>query len=291
MIERATISANGLQNHLRKAGEKGPNMVLLHGWPQTSYCWRGVMEALSPEYRMAAPDLRGFGDSAKPDGPYDKATVAGDIRAIMDELGIARTILVGHDIGARVALRMALDTPERIESLIIINGRYPPLGDLRTSEPDQAVERWYFFFHQYPDLVEALVSKDVRAYYQHFLDHWSHPAFSYAEADIDEYVRAYSQPGAIRGGCAHYQAALNEDVAQWAADVGKKIAIPTLIVWGEDDPCSPPYYTDGYQRVFTNVTFHFVSECGHFPHEEKLDETVEVIRSFLASTSGSGLRQ
>ena len=127
-----------------------------------------------------------------------------------------------------------------------------------------------------------MVSKDVRAYYLHFLDGWSHPSFSFEEEDIAEYVRAYSQPGAIRGACAHYQAALIEDEAQWAADVGKRIITPTLVIWGEDDPCSPPYYTDGYQRVFCDVVFCFVARCGHFPQEELPTKTIAAMRNFLA---------
>ncbi len=281
MIEQRTISANGFEHHLRTAGTGGEAMILLHGWPETSHTWRHVLDALGGGYRMIAPDLRGIGDTAKPDGPYDKASVAGDIWAIMDAEGIERAILVGHDIGARVAMRMTLDDPGRVASLIVINGRYPPLGSLRTSDAGQAQERWYFFFHQHPDLVEALVCKDVRAYYQHFLDHWSFPSFSFEEADIAEYVRAYSRPGSIRGACAHYQAALNEDEAQWAADVGKRIATPTLVIWGEDDPCSPPFYTDGYDRVFTDMALRFVAQCGHFPQEEQPGETIAAMRGFL----------
>ena len=212
MIERLEIIANGLTHHLRASGNIGSNVVFLHGWPQTSYCWRHLLDAFADDFQMVAPDLRGIGDTEKPKGPYDKATVATDIWAIMDERNNNHTILIGHDIGARVAIRMTLDHPDRIEKLVIINGRYPALGDLRTSDLSQMAERWYYFFHQYPDLVEELVSKNIRAYYQHFLNHWSHPSFAYTEEDIAEYVRAYSVPGSIRGGCAHYQAAMNEDV-------------------------------------------------------------------------------
>lgn len=281
MIEAQTISANGLDHHVRVAGSGDDAMILLHGWPQTSYCWRHVMEAFAADYRMFAPDLRGFGDSAKPEGHHDKATVAGDIWAIMDTLGIEHAVLVGHDIGARVAMRMTLDRPDRVSSLVVINGRYPPLGALRTSDKSQMQERWYFFFQQYPDLVEKLVSNDVRAYYEHFLDHWSHPSFHFTEADIQEYVRAYSRPGAIRGGCAHYQAALNEDEAQWAADVGKVVETATLVIWGQDDVCSPPFYTEGYDRVFIDMDLRFVETCGHFPHEERPAETIAAMRAFL----------
>ena len=108
MIEQQTIFANGLDHHLRSAGNSGHAVILLHGWPETSYTWRHVMDALGQDYRMLAPDLRGIGDTAKPDGPHDKATVAGDIWAIMDARGIERAVLVGHDIGARVAMRMTM---------------------------------------------------------------------------------------------------------------------------------------------------------------------------------------
>lgn len=281
MIASETVAANGFDHHLRRAGDDGPTMVLLHGWPETSYCWRHVMTAFGDEYQMIAPDLRGFGDTGKPDGPHDKATVAGDIWTIMDAKGIENAILVGHDIGARVAMRMTLDQPDRVSSLIVMNGRYPPLGSLKTSDTGQARERWYFFFQQHPDLVEALVSKDVQAYYQHFLEHWSYPDFHFDAEEIAEYVRAFSQPGAIRGGCAHYQAALNEDEAQWAADVGKIVATPTQILWGQNDVVSPPLYTEGYDTVFTNMELHFIDKCGHFPHEEQPTETIALMRAFL----------
>ena len=122
IIEHEDILANGLNHHLRTAGDNGPEMILLHGWPQTSYCWRHLLDAFADRFRMIAPDLRGMGDTAKPESPYDKATVASDIWAIMDERGITKTVLLGHDIGARVAIRMALDHPDRIDRLIIING-------------------------------------------------------------------------------------------------------------------------------------------------------------------------
>jgi len=285
MIDRGTVSANGFNHHLRSVGDAGADMVMLHGWPETSFCWRHVMAGFADSYRMMAPDLRGIGDTDKPDGAYDKATVAGDIWALMDARGIDRAILVGHDIGARVAMRMTLDNPDRVAALVVINGRYPPLGSLKTSDSGQARERWYFFFHQHPDLVEALVSKDVRAYYQHFLEHWSHPDFHFNEDEILEYVRAYSVPGSIRGGCAHYQAALNEDEAQWAADVGKTVETPTLVLWGAEDPCSPPFYTDGYDSVFLNMDFRFIDRCGHFPQEEQPAETIAAMREFLAGIS------
>ncbi|MEE2698088.1 MAG: alpha/beta hydrolase [Pseudomonadota bacterium] len=281
MIEHQTVLVNDVEYFLRVVGTGKEAMILLHGWPETSYAWRHIMKDFISDYKMLAPDLRGIGDTGKPSGPYDKATVAGDVLAIMDALDIEKAILVGHDIGARVAMRMTLDHPERVISLIILSGRYPPLGDLRISDRSQAMERWYFFFHQHPDLVEALVAKNVKVYYQHFLDQWSESSFRFEEKDVAEYVRAYSQPGSIRGACAHYQAALNEDVSQWVADIGKKIFTPTLVIWGENDPVSPTFYTDDYGQVFKDLDLHFIPKCGHFPQEEKPVETILAMRSFL----------
>ena len=281
MIKSQYLSANGLRHHVRVSGESGPDVMLIHGWPETSYCWRNIMTEMAGECRMIAPDLRGFADTDKPEGPYDKRTVAGDIAAILDKTGIQKAVLVGHDIGARVAIRLALDAPKRVQALIIIAGRYPPLGTLKLNDPQQAMERWYFYFHQYPDLAEALVSENVKAYIGHFLSHWSHPSFKFEDNDIKEYVRAFSQPRALRGGFEHYRAALKEDVAQWQEDEGKKIKIPTLVLWGEDDPVSPPYYSDGYDRVFSEMTYRLVPDCGHFVHEEKPHETARAVKEFL----------
>lgn len=282
-VDLRNVRTTSGELHVAIAGTGSP-VVFIHGWPQTSFCWRKLFPILSPKYKCIALDLRGFGDSFKPEGPFDKRTCADDVVGVMEALEIKQATIVGHDIGARVAIRLALDHPEKVERLAILSGRYPPLGDVRWTEPRQGQERWYFAFHQIPDLPEILISGNVRAYLEHFLRHWSYNRDLFTNAEIEEYVRAYRQDGAVKGSINHYRAAMNEDPLQWKRDVGRKIDIPTLVMWGENDPVSPIEYSDGYHRVFTRMKFSPVAQCGHFIHEEKPQETANEIDAFISQT-------
>jgi len=119
-IERNVIKANGIKLHYRECGN-GPPMVLLHGWPQTSYAWRKVMHRLAPHYRCIAPDLRGMGDSDKPVSGYDLRTLATDIHEFIDALGLEKVYLVGTDWGGLIARRFALDWPGEVDRLFIVD--------------------------------------------------------------------------------------------------------------------------------------------------------------------------
>jgi haloacetate dehalogenase len=277
--ESAFTDANGIRLHVRMAGAGYP-LILLHGWPQTSYCWRKLVPILAPHFRLIAPDLRGFRDSDKPEGPYDKRTVATDILEMARSLGYDNALVAGHDIGGRVAYRLTLDHPQFVKGLISIAGRYSPLGEDLLFSKEQSRERWYFFFHQIAGLPEALVSGRERIYLEHFYNHWSHHADWLSKEDLEEYARAFSTPGALRGGFNHYRAALGVDVEQWKQDEGKQISTPTLVLWGKDDPVSPPSWTNGFDRVFTQLEMILYSECGHFIAEEHSQAAADDILRF-----------
>lgn len=277
--ESVFVENNGVRLHVRMAGEGYP-MILLHGWPQTSYCWRKLVQLLAPHFRVIAPDLRGFGDSEKPDGPYDKRTVAMDVLEMAKSLGYSEALVAGHDIGGRVAYRLALDHPEFVTGLISLAGRYSPLGEDLLFSKEQSAERWYFFFHQIAGLPETLVSGRERIYLEHFYRHWSHRDDWLSQDDLQEYARAYATPGALRGGFEHYRAALNADVEQWKQDAGRTISTPTLVLWGENDPVSPLAWTRGFERVFTQLDKVVYPDCGHFIAEERPREAAEDLLRF-----------
>lgn len=281
MWESRRIEANGIVQHVRIAGS-GPPVVMLHGWPQTSYCWRKLVPDLARAHTIVAPDLRGFGGTDKPVDGYDKRNVANDIRELLAALGHRRAVVVGHDIGAQVAFRMALDFPDLLDGLVILNGRYPALGTALMYTPQQVPERWYYFFNQIPQLPEVMVAGNVEAYIGYILDHWSHPDFRFAEDDLAEYFAAFSKERALTGGFNHYRAD-RDDVAQWAADSARTLDMPALVLWGRDDPVNAPGYSDGYHRVLTDMRFRFIERCGHFPHEERPAETARAILDFLGS--------
>src|SRR5215208_7111232 len=145
----ATVN-NGTQIHYVIGGQGDP-VVLLHGWPETWYAWRNIMPALAQNYTVIAPDLRGLGDSSKPPAGYDGKTVAEDIHQLVTQLGFNTIFLVGHDIGTWVAYPYAAEHPTEVERLVAMDVTIPGFA------PPGATPRWWFFFHQTPDVPETLV--------------------------------------------------------------------------------------------------------------------------------------
>ena len=163
-IERNTIKANGITQHYRSCGE-GPPMVLLHGWPQTSYSWRKMLPLLAPHYRCIAPDLRGYADSDKPVSGYDMRTVANDIHAMCETMGLKNVYLVGADWGGLVARRYALDRPGVLDRLCIVD-IVPHDQIFANFSPTYARGAWHYFFNAVPDMPEQLVAHDIKLFLQ-----------------------------------------------------------------------------------------------------------------------------
>ena len=171
-------------------------MVLLHGFPQTWYMWRKVIPALAERYTVIAPDLRGCGESSKPLSGYDKATVADDIHRLVESLGFERIFLVGHDMGGPTAYAYASAHPEQVRRLVILDVA------LTLSEEESLPyykRLFHLSFHREPDIAIALVAGRERVYLTHFFRNCYNPG-AFSHEDIDEYVAAFSAPGAIRGG-------------------------------------------------------------------------------------------
>ena len=187
--------------HYVSAGAGDP-VVLLHGWPSTWYEWRHVMDRLAGRHRVIAPDLRGLGDSTRPPGGYDKKTVAASLWELLHgHLKLARWHLVGHDWGGPVAFALAAAHPEAIRTLAIVDVTLPGIG------PDisQGGKRWHHAFHMTPELPEALVRGRERIYLGWFYEAFSWRREAFAPADLDEYLRTYTQPGALEAGFAYYR--------------------------------------------------------------------------------------
>ena len=201
----------GVRIHFVTLGNGAP-VVLLHGWPQTWYEWRRVMPLLADKYSLVAPDLRGLGDSTRPASGYDKKTVANDIWLLMHEhLKHPRFAVVGHDWGAPVAFRVAADHPAEVTHLAMLDVPVP--GDQPAGAAIGGTPRWWHMFHQVPDLPESLVYGRERLYLEWFYMNGCDQAGAIGDDDIAEYVRTYSQPGAMRAGFNFYRA-LSRDVCR-----------------------------------------------------------------------------
>jgi haloacetate dehalogenase len=155
-MEHHTAQVNGISMHYVESG-KGPPVVLLHGFPETWFCWRHQIPALSSRYRLIVPDLRGYGRSAKPAAGYDKRTMANDILGLMQHCGCPTAVIVGHDRGARVATRLAKDHPEAVERLVVMDN-IPTRIIFERMNAEIARGHWFFIFNNVPDLPEALIT-------------------------------------------------------------------------------------------------------------------------------------
>ena len=260
----------------------GTPVVLLHGWPQTWYEWRLLMPLLADRYQLIAPDLRGLGDSSRPATGYDKKSVAHDICLLMHEqLGHARFAVVGHDWGSAVAARLAMDHPDAVTHLALLD--VPVLGDRPPEEGGRLGDRWHHQFHQVPDLPEALTAGRERLYLEFFFKNGCDTAGVFTEEVIAEYVRAYAQPGAMRAGFNLYRA-LAEDVAdnQRVFATGFKLPMPTLGLGGGGPRGRGNIVVASLRRVALQVEGGSVADCGHFIPEEQPQQLASLLRAFLA---------
>jgi len=276
-----TIELPGLRMHCRDRG-KGPLVVLLHGWPQDSHCWRLVEPLLARRYRVVSPDLRGYGLTDKPAGGFDKRTMAADIAHLVESLGYRRARLVGHDRGARVAHRFALDHPELISHLAVLDV-VPTLEMFRAGTPATARGYWHWLFHLNPDLPELLVTGRVEEYLRWFFERWTVRREAVDQA-VPHYVASFSRPGALRAGFDDYRATFPDDLAHDEADLqaGRRIEVPLLALWGEHGlPAALPVL-EMWGRYAAQVEGAALADCGHFLPEEQPRRLASRLLKFLA---------
>jgi pimeloyl-ACP methyl ester carboxylesterase len=281
----ATVN-NGTQIHYVIGGQGDP-VVLLHGWPETWYAWRNIMPALAQNYTVIAPDLRGLGDSSKPPTGYDGKTVAEDIHQLVTQLGFNTIFLVGHDIGTWVAYPYAAEHPTEVEKLVAMDVTIPGFA------PPGATPRWWFFFHQTPDVPETLVQgKEMEYLSWHYRGLALNPTAITQDA-INEYVSHYSAPGGMRAGFEYYRA-FQENVMQNQNYSKTKLPMPVLALGGSYIPVlggniTMPSIIYGMEQLAENVQGIRVPNSGHFIAEEQPQFVINQLSNFFRnSTNGTG---
>lgn len=262
------------------AAGAGDTVLLLHGWPQTWYMWRHVIPGLAARYRVIAPDLRGLGDSTRPLDGYDKKTIANDIWLLLSEhLDLERIFLVGHDWGGPVAFALAAAHRDAVRRLALLDVPIP--GD---GTDVLAAGRWHHAFHWIPDVPEALTAGRERIYLEYFYQNWGARPGVLSEADIAEYVRTYSQPGAMRAGFNLYRA-YPQDVADNEASLaeGGKLAMPLLsLSGGGGRGRGGEVVLASAKRVAQDVRGGEIADCGHWVAEEQPEELLRRLLEFFA---------
>jgi len=274
-----TAQVNGITVHY-VIGGRGDPVVLLHGWPQTWYEWRQVMPALAQRYTVIAPDMRGLVYSGKPTTGYDKRTVATDIYHLVCQLGFQRIFLVGHDMGGMVAYAYAAAYREHVRRLAILEILLPGFGFEEQLHVTRERRIWHPAFHMAPDIPEALITGRERIYLSWFykLAFSVYNPAAITEADINEYVRCYSAPGALRAGFEYYRSVF-DDAEHNQESAKTKLKIPVLALGGERSLRDQPMRS--MQAVAEDVRGGVVEHAGHWIPEERPDFLTEQLLTFF----------
>ena len=280
MVVSTMVDVHGVRLHCLLAG-RGPAVVLLHGWPQTSLCWRHVVEPLAQRHTVIAPDLRGYGLSDKPADGYDKRSVAAELAGLVAALGFDRAAVVGHDRGARVAHRWALDRPDQVQRLVVLD-IVPTREVFRRLDGGSARDYWPWLLHVQPDLPERLIGQDVRGYLEYVFERWTLNRAALDPPSVDAYVRAMERPGAIRGFLADYRAQ-DTDLALDDADyeAGRRVSVPVLALWGAAGLTARLPVLDIWRQYAGDVSGAAIPDCGHFIPEERPEPLLRHLRDFL----------
>ena len=291
-FESNQIDANGCRIHVRHGGS-GPPVLLLHGYPQTHVEWHKVAPALAEQYTVVCPDLRGYGDSDKPPSTdadlstYCKRTTADDQIAVMKALGFNTFHLVGHDRGVRVGLRMALDYPDVVKSLVNLDV-VPSLDAFEAMDISLAFSWFHWHLMRQPaPFPETLIGANPKAYLDFLLDSWVAVEGAITEEAYAEYLRCFSNPDTIRATCADYRGVVL-DLEHDGIDRTQILACPVLVLWGGVMPKRPGWQTGSsldmmtvWQRRASDVTGKSM-HCGHFIPEERPTELMHELLAFFA---------
>jgi haloacetate dehalogenase len=265
-------------------GGSGNPILLLHGYPETHVCWHRVAPSLAERFTVVCPDLRGFGDSEKPPSDpehlaYSKRVMAQDQVEVMQSLGFHRFAVAGHDRGARVAHRMALDHAENITRLVLLD-IIPTRTAFANVDKDMATGTFNWFFSIQPDdLPERLIGAEPAFYLQWILDHWSGKKGALAAGAVAEYLRCFDRDS-IRATNEEFRAAATIDLLHDEADQERKISCPTLVLWSVTSWTKfdvLEIWKSQAQNV-QGVAF----DCGHFLPEEDPEQTAAELLRFLA---------
>jgi pimeloyl-ACP methyl ester carboxylesterase len=276
-----TAQLNGTKLHYVTAGE-GPPVMLLHGWPQTWYEWRHVIDLLADDYQVVAPDFRGFGYSAKPAAGYDAATMAADLAALSDHLSLRDVTVIGHDWGAVFGYVYAAKNPAQVRALGIVEMALPGVGVMEQAmaPAPQGNFLWHMGFQSVPDLPELLIAGKERPYLRWFFEHFAYDPSAITAADLDEYVSAITQVGALRAGLAVYQDFF-ASADQVSALAKTPLEIPVRAYGGE--ACLGGLTLAAAQAVAPAATGGVIERCGHWAGEERPDVVASIARDLATA--------
>jgi epoxide hydrolase 4 len=270
--------------HYVEVGD-GPLIVLLHGFPEFWYGWRLQIQPLAAAgFRVVAPDMRGYNLSSKPDGvaSYAGDLLAADVRDLIHERGAESALLAGHDWGGTAAWTTAMNHPEVVDRLAILNAAHPRKLLQGLHHPGQLRKSWYFFFFDLPDLPESVVHANRWHFFRHFL-HDARPA--YTPEEIDRYIEAWSQPGASAGMINYYRSSVRQKHAE--AQI-RTISAPTLVIWGQRDRYLGQELAEPDHDDVPNLDrVERLADASHWVHHDEAERVSQLLTDFFARPAQS----
>jgi pimeloyl-ACP methyl ester carboxylesterase len=277
-IEHRFVDANGIRIHVAEAGPAdAPPVLLLHGWPQHWYMWRRVMDALAGEYRLLAPDLRGFGWTDAPGHGYDAETFAADQVALLDGLGLDRAHVVGHDWGGWTAILLGVLHADRVDRMVVCNAPHP-WSRLSPRVLAELWRSWYAWLIAMPVIGRRILQTSWIA--RQYMRINAGLPFTDEEAEI--YARSFRDPAraqAVVELYRYYQRVVLETVrGRWS---GHRLSPPTLLLFGERDVSLSTRLLPGYEAHTDDMRVELVPDSGHFIVDEKPDLVIEQTREWL----------
>jgi len=284
-----TRHANGIDIHLRLGGN-GPPLLLLHGFPQTHVIWHKVAPELAKRYTLVMPDLRGYGDTEKPPSavdhtPYSKRTMALDAVELMRSLGFEQFFVCGHDRGGRVGHRLAVDHPQCVARLMVLDIS-PTLRVFENT--DMALARafyhWFFLIQPAP-MPERMIGSVRRDYLLGRIGRGPGGLGDFPATVQREYLRCFDARG-IHGSCEDYRAAATIDLVHDRKSLKKKLAMPVLALWARHSPVGTMFDCLADWRAVAKDVRGRALDCGHFLPEERPREVLRELRRFLGGVTG-----
>jgi len=285
--ERIDIDGNAI---MTLQGGSGPPLLMLHGDPQTHLCWHLIAPRLTDRFTVVLTDLRGRGESHKPPvsvdhSAYSKREMAAEQVAVMSALGYETFSVVGHDRGARVSRRLALDHADAVEQLVIMD-IIPALNFYEAMNAEIAQDYFYFSFltQDYPT-PDRLVQNDAEAFMRLILLGLSDKPVAYAHTALDAYLAASTTPDAVNAMCECFRAGFHIDRHHDAHDreASNKIACPTLVMWGENGVVGRHFDVKDVWNEWCKDVSYAPMPSGHFIPEEAADEALSALNRFLRS--------
>jgi len=276
-MEHHTADLSNARLHFVTAGEGEP-LVLLHGWPQTWYCWRRVIPLLADKYRIIAPDLTGLGESLSKTGRYDKRSIAADIVELTHEhLGIDNFNLVGHDWGGGVAWALAAHHPGHAKTLTLVDIAIPGDGNPNIS---QGGARWHHAFHNTVDLPEELIAGREEIYLGWFYRNYGARKDAIDSEEIEEYLRSYRRASVLHAGFEYYRAVGQDIEDNSSRALQYRPDIPVLAIGGGKSWGRGMQVAESARRMADNVIGTIIEDAGHWIPEEQPAELANLIDGF-----------